>query len=91
MARHLVYCFHDLQHLFITDFPVAIDIVKLESPVQLVPYPTSAGDAQSDDEFLEIYDAVVVCVEYFEDMICEGTWVTKREKLSIDLLELFFR
>jgi hypothetical protein len=71
VAHHLVYCFHDLQHLFVADLAIAVDIVELKGPIQLVLHLASAGDAQGADKLLEIDGAAVIRIENFEDMIGE--------------------
>lgn len=71
IAHHLVNCFHYLQHLFVADLAIAVDIVELKSPVQLVLHLASAGNAQRADKLLEIYGAAVIGIEYFEDVIGE--------------------
>ena len=68
-AYHLIYRFYDLQHLFIANLAIAIDIIELESPVQLVLHLASACDTKRTDEFFEVDGAAVVRIEDLKDVI----------------------
>jgi hypothetical protein len=70
-AYHLVDCLNDCQHLLVADLAVAVDVVQLERPVELVFHLAAARDAQSADELLEVDCARFVCVEHVEDIVCK--------------------
>ena len=87
---HLVDCLYNSQHLIIADLTITIDIIQLECPIKLVFHLASARNAQGADKLLEIDRARFVTVKDIEHVICKRRGVTKREELSVDLLELFF-
>lgn len=85
---HLVDGLHDGQHLVVGDLAVAVDVVELEGPVQLVLHLAPRRDGQRADELLKVDDAAVVGVEDAEDVVGKGRGVAKGEELAVDLLEL---
>ena len=85
---HLVDRFHDRKHLIICDLAIAVDVVQLKRPVQLVLHPAPRGHRQRAYELLEINHAAIVRIKNTENIIRERRWVAKREELPIDLLEL---
>jgi hypothetical protein len=87
-AYHLVDCLHDLQHLVVADLAIAINVVELEGPIQLVFHLPPRRHGQGTDELLEVYCAGVVGIEYSEDIVGELGRVPEREELPIDLLKL---
>ena len=70
---------------------VAVDVVQLEGPVELVLHLAPRCDAQGADELLEVDAAGLVLVEDVEDIVREGGRVAEGEELSVYLLELGFR
>jgi hypothetical protein len=88
-AYHFIDGLHDGQHLVVTDLAVAVNVVELKGPIQLVLHLAAAGDAQGADELLEVDRAALVRVKDLEDVVGERTRVAKGEKLSVYLLELF--
>lgn len=89
LTYHLVDGFYDRQHLLVADLAVAIDVVQLEGPVELVLHFPSTCHAERADELFEVDGAGLVCVEDIEDVICKRRRVSEREELFVDLLELF--
>lgn len=87
-AYHLVNSLHDLEHLVVADLAVAVNVVELERPVELVLHLAPGGDAQRADELLEVDGPGLVAVKHVEDIICETRGVAEREELPVDLLEL---
>jgi len=88
-TNHFIDGLHDGQHLVVTDLAVAVNVVELKGPIQLVLHLAAAGDAQGADELLEVDRAALVRVKDLEDVVGERTRVAKGEKLSVYLLELF--
>ena len=87
-THHLVYGLNDGQHLLVADLAIAVNVVQLECPVQLVFHLAAAGDAQGADELLEVDGAGLVRVEDVEHVVCKRRRVSKGEKLLVNLLEL---
>jgi hypothetical protein len=87
-AHHLVNRLDNLEHLVVADLAVAVNVVQLEGPVQLVLHLAAARHAQRADELLEVDGARPVRVEHVEDIIGKGGWVAEGEELRVDLLEL---
>lgn len=71
MTYHLVNSFNNLEHFFIANLAIAIDIVELESPVELILHLAAARNAQGTDELLEIDGAGLITVKHIEDVICK--------------------
>jgi len=89
-THHLIDRLDNPQHLFIRDPPIAIDIVQLKRPIQLILHLASTRDAERADELLEVDAAGLVAVEDVEHVFCEGSRVAKGEKLSVDFLKFGF-
>lgn len=87
-TNHLVNGLDNLEHLVVADLAVAVNVVQLEGPVQLVLHLAAARDAQRADELLEVDRARLVRVEHVEHVVGECRRVAKREELRVDLLEL---
>src|SRR6266536_1754425 len=87
---HFVDSFDNSQHFLVANLSISIDVIQLESPIQLVFHLTPGRDTQSTDELLEIDGSTVVGIEHFEHIIRKRRWVTEWKELSIDLLEFFF-
>jgi hypothetical protein len=87
---HLVYRSDNTQHLLIADSPVAINVVQLKSPVQLVFHLASAGHGQGAYELFEVDSIVAICIKHPEHIVGKGSRVAKGEELAIDLLKLDF-
>ena len=85
---HLVDRLDNLQHLVVADLTVAVNVVELKGPVELVLHLAAARNAQGADELLEVDGARLVAVEDVEDVVGEGARVTEGEELAIYLLEL---
>lgn len=85
---HLVNRLDNLEHFVVRDLAVAVNVVQLEGPVQLVLHLAAARDAQGADELLEVDSAALVRVEDVEDVVGKGRGVAEREELRVDLLEL---
>ena len=88
MPYHLVYSLHNVEHLCIADLPIPINIIQLESPVELVLHLAPRRDAEGAYELLEIYLSGLVAVKDVEDVIRKRRRVAKGEELLVDLLEL---
>ena len=71
LTYHLVDGFYDRQHLLVADLAVAIDVVQLEGPVELVLHLAATRDAQCANKLLEVDCAGFVCIEDIEDVICK--------------------
>lgn len=71
MTYHFVYCFDNLEHFFVCDLTVAIDIIKLEGPVELVLHLSSACDAQGANKFLKIDRPGFIAVKHVEHVVGE--------------------
>lgn len=85
---HLVYSFHNVEHLSIADLAIPINIIQLESPVELILHLAPRGDAEGAYELLEIYLSRLVAVKDVEDVIRERGGVAKGKELFVDLLKL---
>ena len=90
VTHHLINRLHDLQHLLVTDLPVAIDIIQLERPFKFIFHLPATCYAQGAYEFLELDDSIVVFVEDAEDVVCERGGIAVREERAVDGLEFFF-
>lgn len=88
MTYHLIDSFHNCQHLLVADLSITINVVQLESPIQLVLHLAAGGDGQSADEFLKVDRAGLVAVKDVEDVVCERGRVAEGEELPVNLLEL---
>ena len=51
---HFVDGLYNGQHLLVAYLAVAINVVQLERPIQLVLHLATAGDTQRADEFFEV-------------------------------------
>lgn len=89
-AYHFVDSLNNLQHLIVADLSISINIVQLESPVQLILCLAPARNAQGADELLEVDAAGPVTVKDIEDVVGERGRIAEGEELSVDLLELLF-
>lgn len=87
-THHLVDGLDDAQHLVVANLAVAVNVVQLEGPVELVLHLAAARDAEGADELLEVDAARLVAVEDIEDVLGEGGGVAEGEELAVDLLEL---
>ena len=85
---HLVDRLDNLEHLVVADLAVAINVVQLEGPVELVLHLAAARHAQGADELLEVDGPGLVRVEDVKDVVGKGRRVAEREELPVDLLEL---
>lgn len=90
-ADHLVDGIDDRQHLLIRDLAVAVEVVQLKGPIQLILHAAARGDGQRADEFLEVDGAGAVAVEDVKHVIGEFGRVAEGEELFVDLLEFGFR
>lgn len=88
-TNHLVDSLDDRQHLFVADLSVAVDVVQLEGPVQLVLHLAPTCYTKGADELFEIDRSGLIGIEDVEDIICEGRWIAERKKLLVDFLKLF--
>lgn len=87
-AYHLVNSLHDLEHLVVADLAVAVNVVELERPVELVLHLAPGRDAQRADELLKVDGPGFIAVKHVEHIICETRRVAEREELPVDFLEL---
>lgn len=85
---HLVYRLDNLEHLVVAYLAVAVNVVQLEGPVELVLHLAAARHAQGTDELLEVDGARLVAVEDVEYVVRERRWIAKGEELAVDLLKL---
>lgn len=72
----------DLQHLHARDLAVAVQVVHVEGPVQLLLEAAPGRDGQGTDELSEVDGAVPVLVEGAEGMLGELGGVPIREELQ---------
>jgi hypothetical protein len=86
-THHFIDGLDNGQHLVVADLAVAIDVVQLEGPVQLVLHLAPRRDAQGADELLKINGPALVGVKHLEHIVGKGTRVAKGEELAVDLLE----
>ena len=89
-THHSVDCCDDLQHLSLGDVPVAVKVVHVEGPLQLVLELPSRGDAQRHEELSEVNCSVTVRVKSSKDMLGKFGRVTVRKKVSVNLFEFLF-
>ena len=68
-AYHLVNRLNNLEHLVVRDLAVAVNVVQLEGPVELVLHLAAARDAQGADKLLEVNGAGLVRVEHVEYVV----------------------
>jgi len=78
----------DLGHLAGLDGAVAVDVVHLERPLELLLRFASGRDVDGQQELLEVDAAAVVCVKRPEHVLTELLGVALREETRIDLEEL---
>lgn len=76
------------QHLIVCDGTVAVDVIQLESPAQLLVQTSSGGNAERADKFLEVNGAVFVLVEHIEDVFGKRRRITEGEELFVNAAEL---
>ena len=88
LTYHLVDGFYDRQHLLVADLAVAIDVVQLEGPVELVLHFPSTCHAERADELLKVDLAALVGVKDVEDVVCELAGVAEGEELLVYPAEL---
>lgn len=85
---HFVDGLDDLEHLVVADLAVAVNVVQLKGPVELVLHLAPARNAQRADELLKVDRAGLIAVEDVEDVVGKRRRVAEREELAVDLLEL---
>jgi len=90
-THHLINRLDNPQHLFIRDPSIAINIVQLKRPIQLILHLPATRDTQGTYELLEVDTAALVAVEDVEHVFCEGGRIAKGEELPVDFLKLGFR
>lgn len=90
-TNHLVDSLNDRQHLFVADLSVAINVVQLEGPVQLVLHLAPTRYTKGADKLFEVDCSRLIGIEDVEDIVCKGRWIAKRKELLVDFLELFLR
>lgn len=76
------------QHLVVCDGAIAVNVIELERPSELLIQSSSRGDAESADELLKVNGAVFVLVEYIEDVFCKCGRIAEWEELLVDATEL---
>lgn len=72
----------DLQHLHAGDLAVAVQVVHVEGPVQLLLEAAPGGDGQGADELPEVDGAVPVLVKGAEGVLGKLGGVSVREELQ---------
>lgn len=72
----------DLQHLHAGDLAVAVQVVHVEGPVQLLLEAAPGGDGQGADELPEVNGAVPVLVKGAEGVLGKLGGVSVREELQ---------
>lgn len=72
----------DLQHLHARDLAVAVQVVHVEGPVQLLLEAAPGRDGQGADELSEVDGAVPILVEGAEGVLGELGGVPVREELQ---------
>ena len=78
----------DLRHLARFDRSVAVDVVHLERPLELLLRLSGGSDVDRQQELLEVDAAAVVGVERPEHVLAELLRVALREKARVHLEEL---
>lgn len=87
--RSAARCWHLLtEHLVVGDGSVAVNVVELEGPSQLLVEPSSRCHAECADELLKVDGAVLVLVENVEHVFCKRGRISKGEELFVDAAEL---
>ena len=76
------------EHLVICDGAIAVNVIQLESPSELLIQTASRSDTQRADKLLKVDRAVLVLVKYVKDKLGKGGWVAKGEELLVDTAEL---
>lgn len=71
LTYHLVDGLYNRQHLLIADLAVAVNVVQLEGPVELVFHLSPTCNAERADELFEVDRAGFVRVEDVENIICK--------------------
>jgi len=70
------------------DKTIIVQVIQLEGPGELLLQISTGGHWESANELLEVNGAVLVDVKDIEHIVSEARWVTKREELLVNLLEL---
>jgi len=78
----------DFAHLARFDCTVAVDVIHLERPLQLLFWFTSRRDVDGQQELLEVDLAAVVRVERSEHVRAELVGVALRKEARVDLEKL---
>lgn len=73
---------NDLQHLHACDFPISIQIVHVEGPVEFLLEAAPGGDGQGTDELPEVDGPVAVLVERSKCVLGELGGIAVGEKLK---------
>lgn len=73
---------NDLQHLHSGDLAVAVQVVHVEGPVQLLLKAAPGGDGQGADELSEVDGAVPILVKGSECVLGKLGSVSIREELQ---------
>lgn len=76
------------EHLVICNGAIAVNVIQLESPSELLIQTASRSDTQRADKLLKVDRAVLVLVKYVKDKLGKGGWVAKGEELLVDTAEL---
>ena len=87
---HLIDGPDDVQHFVKRDMAIAISVVQLEGPLQLVLHASPGCYAQGADEFSEVNLLAAILVKHSEDFGCEFIRVAVRKELSIYVLKVAF-
>lgn len=88
VTYHFVDGFHNLEHFVVGDLAVAVNVVELKGPVELILHLAAASNAQGADELFEVNGAGAVAVKNVEYIVGKGTRVAKGEELAVNLLKL---
>ena len=69
---HLIDRLDNGQHFVISDFSIAINIVQLECPIQLILHLAPRSHGKGADKLFEIDHPAVVRIENAKDIIGKG-------------------
>lgn len=87
-AYHFVNGFNNLKHFVIRYLAVAVNVVQLKGPVELVLHLAPASNTQGADKLLEVNGAGAVAVKDVEYIVGKRARIAKRKELAVNLLKL---
>ena len=82
---------YDLHHLLRIDRSVAVDVVHLEGPLELLLRSSGGSDVDGEQELFEVDPTAVVGVERAEDVLAELVGVARWKEAGVDFEKLVAR